>query len=68
MKIRDAHIGQKVEAGRPYTEDYDEGRIIALYEGGEAEVAWQSGVTTKADVRSLRDGWSDRFATDDDES
>jgi len=62
MKLKDAYIGQKVEGGRPYTEDYDEGRIVALYQGGEARVAWQSGVTTPADVRSLRDGWSSRFA------
>lgn len=61
MRLIDAYIGQKVEAGRPYTQDYDEGKIVALYEGGEADVAWQSGVTTKADVRSLRNGWSGRF-------
>jgi hypothetical protein len=66
MKLKDAYIGQKVEGGRPYTEDFDQGKIIALYEGGEAEVAWQSQVRTKADIRSLRDGWSERWAEDDD--
>jgi hypothetical protein len=65
MRLRDAFIGQKVEGGRPYTEDYDEGRIVALFADGTAEVAWQSEVSTLADVRSLRDGWSGRFADRD---
>ena len=62
MDIKYAYIGQKVEGGRPYSEDYDQGKIVALVEGGEASVAWQSGVTTPTSVRSLRDGWSGRFA------
>ena len=66
MNIKDAYIGQKVEGGRPYSEDYDQGKIVALFEGGDARVAWQSGVTTPASVRSLRDGWSGRFADRDD--
>lgn len=65
MNIKDAYIGQKVEGGRPYSEDYDQGKIVALFEGGEASVAWQSGVTTPTSVRSLRDGWSGRFADRD---
>ena len=65
MRLKDAYIGQKVEGGRPYTADYDQGKIITLYSGGTARVAWQSGITTLADVRSLRDGWSDRFAADE---
>lgn len=65
MRLRDAYIGQKVEGGRPYSEDYDEGEIVALYKGGTAEVAWSGGIRTGADVRSLRDGWSDRFPEED---
>jgi len=66
MKLKDAYIGQKVEAGRPYTEDYDEGEILALFADGEAWVGWQSGVKTRADVRSLRAGWSGRFMDRDE--
>jgi len=67
MKLKDAYIGQKVECGRPYGREYNEGIIKALFADGEALVEWQSEVKTPEpladdqDVRELRAGWSGRF-------
>ncbi len=59
-------IGQKVEGGTPYTVQYDEGEIVAI-NGQVAEVAWQSGVRTYADLRRLRVGHSGRFPVDSED-
>lgn len=62
MNRKNARVGQKVEAGRPYTDDYDEGLIVELAVDGTAKIAWQSGVITIADISELRAGWSGRFS------
>jgi len=59
-------VGDKVEGGRPYTEDFDQGKVSRV-DGELVEVRWQSGVTTREDARSLRHGWSERWQERDDD-
>lgn len=46
-------VGDRVEAGRKGTDDYDKGRVVKI-RGRMADVAWDSGVTTPAPVSDLR--------------
>jgi len=46
-------IGQRVEAGREGTEDYDSGKVIDI-DGDTLTVAWDSGVRTQIDVAEVR--------------
>lgn len=50
--------GERVQAGKPNTDDHDTGYVIAseLIDGHEiVTVAWDSGVTTKIDVDDTND-------------
>lgn len=46
-------IDDRVEGGRPGTEDYDTGKVIAI-EGDQITVAWSSGVRTTQSTSLLR--------------
>ncbi len=47
-------LGQKVEAGKPGTENYDTGRVLDV-RGDQVYVGWQSGVNTWQPASLLRD-------------
>lgn len=68
MNKSDVQIGLKVEGGRPYTEDFDQGKIVG-FDGdkGLIDVAWQSGTRTWNEPRSLREGWSERWIEEDED-
>lgn len=44
--------GDRVQGGKPGTEDHDTGRVLRVH-GDKAFVAWDSGVSTVADVAAL---------------
>lgn len=44
-------------ARNPYTEDFDQGTVVA-FDGENVEVAWQSGERTTQSYTLLRLGWS----------
>ena len=46
-------VGDRVEGGKPGTEDYDTGRVLAIT-ADMATVGWDSGVRTDAPLSSLR--------------
>lgn len=46
-------IGNRVEGGRPGSEDYDTGRVDDV-DGDQITVAWDSGVTTTQHASVLR--------------
>jgi len=61
-------IGERVEGGRPYTEDFDQGEIIG-YDADQdsVQVAWAGSlVQTWQDRTGLRLGWSERWPDDDE--
>jgi hypothetical protein len=45
-------IGDRVEAGEPGTQDYDRG-VVQTLTADRAEVAWDSGTTTRISVHEL---------------
>ena len=53
MTTNEITIGQRIEAGREGTEDYDSGKVIDI-DGDTLTVAWDSGVRTKIDVAEVR--------------
>ena len=64
MKKSDVALGEHVEGGRPYSEDFDQGRIIG-FSRDYVEVAWQSGTSTRQSASTLRLGWSERWLSRD---
>jgi hypothetical protein len=60
MKLTDIKYGAKVEGGRPYSEDFDQGTITA-FDGDQVEVAWQSEIRTVQPASVLRLRWSNRW-------
>lgn len=43
--VADINVGDRVEAGRKGTEDYDMGRVVGI-DGDQVEVAWSNGTRT----------------------
>lgn len=62
-------LDQKVEGGRPFSEDYDQGKIIGFDdETGYVTVSWKGSLEiTTQDYSGLRLGWSERWPSVDDE-
>ena len=60
MKLKEIKYDAKVEGGRPYSEDFDQGKIIG-FDGDQVEVAWQSLISTVQPASMLRLGWSERW-------
>jgi len=60
MRKSEVSLGEHVEGGRPYSDDFDQGRIVG-FSRDSVEVAWQSGTTTKQPASALRLGWSERW-------
>jgi hypothetical protein len=53
-RARDALCeGDRVEAGDPGTEEYDEGNVLRI-DGDRAAIGWESGVRTWNPVADLR--------------
>jgi hypothetical protein len=50
---RKLRVGDRVEAGRPGTEDYDVGVVHAV-DGDQVTVGWKSGVVTTQHASVLR--------------
>lgn len=46
-------VGERVEGGRPGTEDHDTGRVVD-FDGGQIDVAWDSGTRTRQRADLLR--------------
>lgn len=53
FRLASLKVGDRVEAGKPGTEDYDTGKIVAIT-GDSADVAWDTRVITWCDLASLR--------------
>jgi hypothetical protein len=55
LAARDELVGERVESGKPGTEDEDAGTVVSVADG-VAVVAWDSEVRTPCDIASLRMG------------
>jgi outer membrane protein assembly factor BamB len=54
--------GDRVEGGRPYSDEYDQGHVVSV-DGDQVTVAWESGASTTQRLESIRAGWSERWMT-----
>jgi hypothetical protein len=40
-------VGDRVQGGKPGTEDHDTGRVVSIEDDGSLTVAWDSGIVTE---------------------
>lgn len=66
LRKKDIRLQLPVEAGDPYTEDFDQGKVLG-FEDDEVLVAWE-GSADKSWIpyQLLRRGHSDRWRAEDD--